>query len=255
LAIGAIAAPIAYIIMSGKQNELTREAVNKSDDANSLTRGNIIHNREYEAIKFLRDSLDRIRAQQQADRSYSLAKQSTDSSYNIAKRTLEIGMGISQTDLRPFVWYDNKMKNEIPAIGNYSPVFYIKNFGKSPAYNIVINAYITKNESFYLKNLVFDPINSEKGAPILPPGVDNFVSSEPRPNIKPFFIDDGLFIKINNGTNFLFVAMQISYEQYIGDSIVDYTTTFCLFYNPGSQEYWYYPRLNSDTCYKKSHKK
>jgi len=81
----------------------------------------------------------------------------------ISEKTMENTWGISQTDLRPFLWYDDEVINGIPKVGFFNPIIKFKNFGKSPAFNEVSHIFWQTDTTFMTDNFITKKVPSQQG--------------------------------------------------------------------------------------------
>jgi hypothetical protein len=190
-----------------------------------------------------------------SEASLAQSKKSADSSYSIAKQTLDAQIEISQTDLRPFIWYNGQIISDDVKIGGFAPIIRVKNFGKSPAYNAIIYFCIYCLPANIVANFFTQKINRTEGSPLLPPGVEDEIRTDVTATQKIFTIKQITLDSINAGRWLLHMDFQMLYEQYIGGNVIIYTTTFCLYYNILKKEFDYFPSLNSDTWEKKKKEK
>jgi hypothetical protein len=157
------------------------------------------------------------------------------------KKAIDNTLGISRTDLRPYLWY-NGIEPQIPTLGTYSPIITIKNFGKTPAFNFDVGWRVHFDNTFIINNLDLDIKDTTIGNPITPPCGEN----ELRVSTKQNIIDKKLLDDIMNGRWFIFVYVEMRYTQHIGLNKIRHLTTFCIFYDVNKKGFMFYPRFNTD---------
>jgi hypothetical protein len=173
----------------------TKEALDRSDTANHYTR---------EALK-------------RADSSNKYTRKAD----SISEQTLIMGMGVSQTDLRPYLWYSSDVVNGIPAVGRYAPIVHFKNFGKSPAFNEDSRFFWHYGDSFDTYDFILRGVKSQSGYQLIPPGLEYEISMDKHDKSSDSLVfTQGMIDIINAGKSFLFLAVRLGYDQRIGQDTI-----------------------------------
>ena len=219
---------LLWIIHStNKQFRITETALMKSD---STTR---------ESLRLIQ------KADSIAERSLIQSQQSSDSAYAIAKQTMNNGIEISQTDLRPYLYFVNEDTVSIRNIlhlGIYKPFISIKNFGKTPAFNVECKWTMQISEHFDKEAITpYDLAISELES-IIPPS-DTYIISV---SVGYEGIDQVKMNKINAGQISIYILMQLFYYQYLGNHQIERITQFCLKYDPETKKIRLYAGYDFD---------
>ena len=160
----------------------------------------------------------------------------------LTETAIESTLRVSETDLRPYVWFQN-IGPEIPAVGTFATNIVVKNFGRTPAFNLSIDVYQHNDTSFDIRNPVSEPSASRAGSPILPPGAEQKFVVTTRKNL----ITKEILALVNAKRIYMFFAVKLGYDQRVGSNQIPHTTIFCLYYDPDDRTIKFYPKYNSDT--------
>ena len=148
---------------------------------------------------------------------------------------------VSETDLRPYVWFES-LTPQVPTVGTFAPKLVLKNFGRTPAFNL--NVVWTQHNDTSIN--IRDPITGQGmnriGCPILPPGAEQEMEVSTKKNL----ITEGWLAGIASGRINMFFAVKIEYDQRVGQNQIPHVTTFCLCYDPSVRAFIFYPKYNSD---------
>jgi hypothetical protein len=227
---------IVYMSTSKTQSGLTREALKKTESANYLTRKALTYTKIGNDIS--RDAV--IQSQKGSDQSYSVAKQ-----------TMENGIGISKSDLRPYICNLEVPEADTPKLGAYNPTIRVKNYGKTPAFDLNGIYYLHIDTAFDVNNFITGQGIGKFGFPLYPPGkeYDVYLAES------ILFINPATLYAINKSKRYLFIAVRLFYNQYFGEYIFHYTTTMCLYYNVSKKRFSDYNKFCGDKEEKKYNKK
>lgn len=218
----------AFIGFSIWQSCLTRQALERADSANAnAQKSNILAESSFVFTKRTTTNIIDL-----TEKEISLYKQSSDSAYDIAKKTMEAQIETSRTDLRPYLCFNEQVTNKEVDVGAYKGTYsidlVIKNYGKTPAFDMTIlgGLFFRKDFTNELFPVLSDTI--KQGAPILAPGVDFYIPVSSKKNI----IDQKMLDLIYNNKIFIFIFIKLNYNQHVGNKIIKHFTKFCVYFNP-----------------------
>lgn len=207
IALGTLGTLLWYINISGKQSGQTYLSLAKTDHAAYLTQ----------------------RAVMVSEKSLIQSKESSDQSYEIAKKTMEAQIEMTETDLRPYLCFDepDTARGVKPHIGTYTTIIGIKNFGKTSAYDVSYGWACRLRPNFHNERfpIIGDTINI--GLPFIPAGKGYGIGVSTKKNT----IDKETLIAINNGKALVVFFIRLNYNQHIGNKIIAHSTQFGVFYD------------------------
>lgn len=185
----------------------------------------------------LSDSISRKNAQQVADSSYALAIRSiiqaqisAKSADSNSKRIIDSQIEISRTDLRPYLCFSDPAQSPndlIPIEGTYSPTIIIKNFGKTPAFDVTIVWKCMLRKDFKSERFPSRGDTIIWGYPMTPPGKEIYL----KPSTKKNTVTKEDLKEISDGNKTIFFFFWLNYTQHVGSKIISHRTRFCVFYN------------------------
>ena len=158
---------------------------------------------------------------------------STERSLEISDSIMKNGIGVSQTELRPYLMFclTGRGDNDVPKVGTYTANIYVKNFGKTPAYDVTYEWGVAFRPILAIDSFPNIGDTIYKGMPFLPPGEEMGCRISSKKN----GIDKDWLRYINSGQLDILIFIRFNYNQHLGDKIINHYTQFSVGYDPAQK--------------------